>query len=97
MDKEDLVDLLSSEGWSGFKFTTHRGLCAMRETPKGVVLVAYGLDEFTHLGSYSFEEWEEAQKALKEWDGGNDDIGGNWLTHQGSLRYQNPSYAKVKK
>lgn len=94
MDKEDLVDQLSGEGWSGFKFTTRKGLCAMKASPSGGAVVAYGLDEFSHLGTYSFDTWREADVSLKAWDG-SDDIEGNWLLHQGSTRYKNPNYAKI--
>lgn len=67
-------------GYSDVREVPNKGICGIR-----VMLFTYGLfytlDESGYKGRYCYETYEEAQIALKYWDGEGHPVG-NYLAHK---------------
>lgn len=69
-------------GYTDVREVPNKGVCGIRKMLFTYGLF-YGMDEYTYTykGRYCYESYEEAQIALKYWDGQGDPLG-NILAHK---------------
>lgn len=70
-----------SEGYTNVKKLPNKGWCALGYMAFTVGLFI-GLQEYSYHGRYCYPSFEEAEAALKTWDG-KDDPPGAWIKYKG--------------
>lgn len=78
---KDLAGYLKSEGYYEFREIPGHGLCALSDFIFTTGLVV-GLDHSGYRGRWCYQSKEEAEIALKYWDGQGDPPG-NWTKYKG--------------
>lgn len=78
---QHLIEYLKTEGYFGFKEVPGKGLCGLSLFLFTTGLVV-GLEESGYRGRYCYQTQEEAEVALKYWDGQGDPLG-NWTKYKG--------------
>ena len=77
-----LEEQLTREGYYNLKEIEGKGICGIMRFMFTFGLV-YNLDEFGYSGRYCYQTEEEAQIALKHWDGKGYPLG-RWIKHKGA-------------
>lgn len=83
-----LIDFLERSGYYHIREVPGKGLCGIARMVFTSGL-CYGLNEESYVGRYCYEHFDDALKALEEWDG-NGDPPGDWIKHKGKVEYSNP-------
>lgn len=87
---------LQSQGYYNVVEVEGRGICATQKFMFTTGLV-YGLNQYSYKGRYCYETKQEAETALKHWDGENHPLG-MWIKHKGyGIEESNPLRVEKQK